>query len=549
MITNQTKPKGNFRALDTRINNDNTADIWIYGVITDDKWSESDVTSFDVVQALNKIPADTDRIIVHLNSPGGDVFEGLAIYNTLQNCGYHVDIIGEGMVASIASVIAMAGDTFTMTDNCMMLLHNPILLLFGGFNKHDMAKMTEELDKVKDNLLVAYEAKTGLSLQDITNLIDGADGQGTLLNANEALELGFCDSIVKKKKKMVASIALHDFRSRGHIVPLNIYALNQHQKEASKMRKFGKPKATKQNRATKAHNKPRPKAELLPCECPYCNSQCNLNTQTYVVTLDPYEEATVATPYKENEDYDPTEYQARVARNFRNEEYKVECPNCHKEYEAVVTSDGTVETYPLEEYVDAEGYAIPQAKAKKAKPKARRKSQALHRPRMEDYYIKIEEDETTGELIIIADEATKEEIKKYLEESPDGTYDAELYIEYDKDSYVDPEEHEEDEETSAIVAVANERKRINELDRQAKLFPQYANEIDRFKQNGKSPQASMNFIMASMEKEGGSNTSYLSNSRADAEVLNKTGNPTRTNKRENEVLAMRALVNEHRGVK
>ena len=132
-----------------------------------------------------------DDVDVHLNSYGGEVFDGFAIYNTLNDHEGNVNIIVDGIAASIASVIAMAGDTITMHKNAMLMIHNPAVCVLGEAD--DLRKEADVLDKIKGQAVSMYRTHaTELSEQDIADLMDDV----TYMTADEAKEWGFVDSVI-----------------------------------------------------------------------------------------------------------------------------------------------------------------------------------------------------------------------------------------------------------------------------------------------------------------------------------------------------------------
>ncbi|HGP0083435.1 TPA: head maturation protease, ClpP-related, partial [Pseudomonas aeruginosa] len=124
-------------------------------------------------------------------SPGGDVFEGTAIYNLLRNHPASVDVYIDGLAASMASVIAMAGDTIYMPENAMMMVHKPWGI--QGGDADDMRRYAELLDKVEDTLVMAYANKTGKSADDIKALLK----EETWMNGREAVAAGFADQLTE----------------------------------------------------------------------------------------------------------------------------------------------------------------------------------------------------------------------------------------------------------------------------------------------------------------------------------------------------------------
>lgn len=142
-------------------------------------------------QFLSDLRAAPANLPIHLSlhSPGGEVLDGLAIYNSLKSraltAPVHVKI--EGLAASMASVIAMAGTTISMPRNAYMMVHNPSGFAMGDAT--DMRELADLLDKLKGSLLNAYESRTGLTRDELTSLMDAE----TWMDGTEALERGFCD--------------------------------------------------------------------------------------------------------------------------------------------------------------------------------------------------------------------------------------------------------------------------------------------------------------------------------------------------------------------
>lgn len=127
---------------------------------------------------------------VWLNSPGGDCVAAAQIYNMLKEYPGNVTIKIDGIAASAASLIAMAGDNVLMSPVSMMMIHNPLTMAVG--NADDMQKAAEMLNEVKDSIINAYELKTGLSRARLSHLMDDE----TWMNAVKAVELGFADGIL-----------------------------------------------------------------------------------------------------------------------------------------------------------------------------------------------------------------------------------------------------------------------------------------------------------------------------------------------------------------
>lgn len=141
-----------------------------------------------------KALGEISQINVRLNSPGGDVFEGNTIYNILKSHKAKVTVYVDGLAASIASVIAMAGDTVIMPANAMMMIHEPWSGAVG--NADDMRKTADVLDKVSKTLIAAYQAKTGMDEAEIKSIM----AEETWFTAEEAVEAGFADEVIDEVK-------------------------------------------------------------------------------------------------------------------------------------------------------------------------------------------------------------------------------------------------------------------------------------------------------------------------------------------------------------
>lgn len=170
------------------------ADVWLFGEIG---WEVTAATFLDQLKAIGGI---TD-LHVHINSVGGSVFEGLAIYNLLQSYPGHVTVTVEGFALSMGSVIAMAGKTVRMQPASMLMIHNPAGGAFG--TAEDMRKMAMTLDQVRDVLVATYEQKSGQTSDAIKEWMDAE----TWFTAAEALAAGFIDEVVETDEEQMRSMA------------------------------------------------------------------------------------------------------------------------------------------------------------------------------------------------------------------------------------------------------------------------------------------------------------------------------------------------------
>ena len=164
--------------------------LCINGEISDETWYGDEVTPKLFKDELN---AGEGNITVWINSPGGDVFAAAQIYNMLRDYKGSVTVKIDGLAASAASVIAVAGDTVLMSPVAMMMIHNPATLAIG--EAKDMEKVISMLNEVKESILNAYEDKTGLKRNKLSRMMD----EETWFNAKKAVELGFADEILFAK--------------------------------------------------------------------------------------------------------------------------------------------------------------------------------------------------------------------------------------------------------------------------------------------------------------------------------------------------------------
>lgn len=164
--------------------------LFLNGTIAEDSWFDDDVTPKLFKDELN---SGTGDITVWINSPGGDCFAAAQIYNMLKEYDGTVTIKIDGIAASAASVIAMAGDKVYMSPVSMLMIHNPATLAFGDHKEFE--KAIDMLNEVKDSIINAYELKTGMSRTKLAHLMD----EETWMDANKAIELGFADEMIKKE--------------------------------------------------------------------------------------------------------------------------------------------------------------------------------------------------------------------------------------------------------------------------------------------------------------------------------------------------------------
>ena len=163
--------------------------LHLNGTIAEESWFDDDVTPKLFQDELN---AGNGDVTVWINSPGGDCVAAAQIYNMLKEYNGNVTIKIDGIAASAASVIAMAGNTVLMSPVSMLMIHNPATFAFGDAG--EMQKAIEMLDEVKESIINAYQLRTGMSRAKISHLMDSE----TWMNAYKAVELGFADDILFK---------------------------------------------------------------------------------------------------------------------------------------------------------------------------------------------------------------------------------------------------------------------------------------------------------------------------------------------------------------
>lgn len=180
------KPYWDFKA-STR---EGEGELYIYGDITSWEWDESDTSANSFKRDLDAL-GDIHTLHLYINSPGGSVFEGVTIYNILKRHKARVIVHVDGLAASIASVIAMAGDEVHMPRNAMMMIHNPWTITWG--NAAQLRKEADDLDRIGVSMRQTYLDKSGGKLTE-DKLIELLDAE-TWLSAQECFDYGFCDVV------------------------------------------------------------------------------------------------------------------------------------------------------------------------------------------------------------------------------------------------------------------------------------------------------------------------------------------------------------------
>lgn len=165
-----------------------TATITIYGDITSWPWSEGDVSASNLSRQLEAL-GDVNEINVYINSYGGEVAEGLAIYNALRRHKAKVRTYCDGFACSIASVIFMAGDERIMNEASLLMIHNA--WTFASGNAAQLRKLAEDMDKITQASVEAYKAHSSLKEEEIKAMMDAE----TWILPGEALDYGFATAV------------------------------------------------------------------------------------------------------------------------------------------------------------------------------------------------------------------------------------------------------------------------------------------------------------------------------------------------------------------
>ena len=177
-----------------------TATINIYGDITSWEWFDTDVSAATLSKQLEAL-GDVEQIDVFINSYGGEVAEGLAIYNALRRHKAKITTYCDGFACSIASVIFMAGDERVMNEASLLMIHNAWTYAAG--NAEELRKQADDLEKITQASVEAYKAHSSLSAEEIKALMDAE----TWILPNEALEYGFATKVDKTESKNASQSA------------------------------------------------------------------------------------------------------------------------------------------------------------------------------------------------------------------------------------------------------------------------------------------------------------------------------------------------------
>ena len=190
------------------------ADLYIFGDITSWPWMEKDKDAYGIVKELQELAAD--HVNVHINSYGGEVAEGLAIYNVLKNSSAKVTTYCDGFACSAASVIFMAGDERIMNSASLLMIHNAWSRASG--NADDFRKQAEDLDKITQASVNAYMSRVKITEDELKEKMD----KETWLTAEEALADGFATQIMEEDNSGVSQSSFAVIREKLLVDPAGI---------------------------------------------------------------------------------------------------------------------------------------------------------------------------------------------------------------------------------------------------------------------------------------------------------------------------------------
>ena len=176
------------------------------GTIAPESWFDDDVTP---EMFREELFSDTGPVTIWLNSPGGDCVAASRIYSMLIDYPGSVTVKIDGVAASAASVIAMAGTKVLMAPTALMMIHNPATMAFGDHN--EMKAAIKMLDEVKQSIINAYSIRTGLSDEELSRMMEAE----TWMNAKKAIALGFADGMLEDSRQAVSDMAAFSFAQKA----------------------------------------------------------------------------------------------------------------------------------------------------------------------------------------------------------------------------------------------------------------------------------------------------------------------------------------------
>jgi len=175
------------------------AEVFLYDEIGEDWWGDG-ISAKGFIEDLQALPASVEKIIVRINSPGGDVFDGFAIYQALLRDRREVVTAVDGLAASSASVVMMAGDEINAAETAMVMIHEPWTIAIG--NAADFRELADLLDQITGQIVAAYGRRDGVDRDAIKEAMQAE----TWYTATEALEAGLVDTVTEAAVAVAAKV-------------------------------------------------------------------------------------------------------------------------------------------------------------------------------------------------------------------------------------------------------------------------------------------------------------------------------------------------------
>lgn len=194
------------------------ASLYIFGSISSYPWREKDKDAYGIVKELSEL--DVDEIDVHINSTGGAVAEGLAIYNVLKNSGMKVTTYCDGFACSAASVVFMAGDERIMNEASLLLIHNAWTYVQG--NAMEFRKQADDLDKITQASVKSYMRHVSISEEELKKMMD----EETWISAEDAKTMGFATKVLEEKTDEASQSAMQSIREKLLFAPAQLEAID-----------------------------------------------------------------------------------------------------------------------------------------------------------------------------------------------------------------------------------------------------------------------------------------------------------------------------------
>lgn len=185
---------------------DKKASLYIFGSISSYPWREKDKDAYGIVKELSEL--DAEEIEVHINSTGGSVAEGLAIYNVLKNSDMKITTYVDGFACSAASVIFMAGDERVMNEASLLMIHNA--WTYGQGDANEFRRQADDLDIITQASVKAYMRHVSITEDELKGMMDNE----TWLSAEDAKEKGFATKVLEENTEEANQSAMQSIRDR-----------------------------------------------------------------------------------------------------------------------------------------------------------------------------------------------------------------------------------------------------------------------------------------------------------------------------------------------